>query len=82
MEFGAEDAEVADPIRGLLDHTQNVLASLVREGQLSGELRPTPSSEAVAGLLMTTIVGLRALARVENGPERMRAVVDAAVDLL
>jgi TetR/AcrR family transcriptional repressor of nem operon len=82
VEFGADDAEVAAPIRGLLDHTQNVLASLVREGQRTGELRPAPNSEAVAGLLMTTIVGLRTLARVENGPERMRAVVDATIDLL
>ncbi|GAA3703470.1 TetR/AcrR family transcriptional regulator [Microlunatus aurantiacus] len=82
VEFGAADAEVATAIRSLLDHTQQVLATLVREGQRTGELRSTPESDAVAGLLMTSIVGLRALARVEDGAGRMRAVVDATIDLL
>lgn len=82
IEFGAGDPEVAAPIRSLLEHIQQVLATLVREGQRTGEIRTTTDSGAVAGVLMTTQVGLRALARLGEGPERMRAVVDAAIDLL
>lgn len=82
IEFGAGDTEVAAPIRSLLDHTQQVLATLVREGQRTGELRTATDSDAVAGLLMATQVGLRALARLDDGPERIRAVVDATIDLL
>ncbi len=82
VEFGADDAGVADPIRGLLDHTQQVLARLVREGQDAGELRADVDGDAAGSLLMTTVVGLRALSRVEDGAERVRAAVDAVIDLL
>ncbi|MBT2538853.1 TetR/AcrR family transcriptional regulator [Arthrobacter sp. ISL-69] len=82
VEFGIADADVATRVQGLFDHTERAFASLIAEGRRSGELRIDLDDQAVASMLLNTVTGLHALARLEKGPARMRSIADATIALL
>ncbi|MET3721309.1 MULTISPECIES: TetR/AcrR family transcriptional regulator [unclassified Arthrobacter] len=82
VEFGTADKEVASRVGNLFDYTEQAFASVIIEGQATGELRSDLDAGAVASMLLNTVTGLHALARVDHGDGRLQRVVGATVDLL
>jgi TetR/AcrR family transcriptional repressor of nem operon len=81
-ELGDTDEIAADLVRRMLDRTEQAFRDVIDEGQRSGEIEPGRDPAELASLLLNTVVGMRLLARVSTGPERLDRVIDAAVDAL
>ncbi|MEU1443992.1 TetR/AcrR family transcriptional regulator [Streptomyces mirabilis] len=82
VEFGHTDEAVAAQVLGLYDRTESAFQALIEEGQRAGEISSGRDAKALASMLMNTVTGMHVLARIEPGPDRLRRVVDATVDLL
>ncbi|MFG2138755.1 TetR/AcrR family transcriptional regulator [Streptomyces sp. NPDC048650] len=78
---GTDEAAVV-LVRRMFERTEGAFRALIEEGQRTGEIAPDRDARAVGSLLLNTIVGLRLLARVEGGPDRLARVIDATVDIL
>jgi TetR/AcrR family transcriptional repressor of nem operon len=81
-ELAGSDEVAAELVRRMLDRTEGAFRTLVEEGQRSGEIAPGRDAAALGSLLLSTVVGLRLLARVAEGPDRLDRVIDAVVDSL
>jgi len=81
-ELGGNDEAATGQVRRMLDLTEGAFRALIEEGQRSGEIAPGRDPAALGSLLLNTVVGLRVLARVAEGPERLERVIDAVVDSL
>ncbi|MFG2663765.1 TetR/AcrR family transcriptional regulator [Streptomyces sp. NPDC048387] len=81
-ELAGADEVAAELVRRMFDRTEQALRALVEEGRRSGEISPERDARAVGSMLLSTAVGLRLLARVADGPERLSLVVEATVDSL
>jgi TetR/AcrR family transcriptional repressor of nem operon len=66
----------------MFDRTEDALRALIEEGQRAGEIAPERDPAALGSLLLNTLVGLRLMARIAEGPERLNRVIDAAIDAL
>ncbi|MFH7595622.1 TetR/AcrR family transcriptional regulator [Streptomyces racemochromogenes] len=81
-ELAGADEVAAELVRRMFDRTEEALRALVEEGRRSGEISAERDARAVGSMLLSTAVGLRLLARVAEGPERLSLVVEATVDSL
>ncbi|MER7343248.1 TetR/AcrR family transcriptional regulator [Streptomyces sp. NPDC000075] len=81
-ELAAADEVASELVRRMFDRTEEALRALVEEGRRSGEIPAERNARAVGSMLLSTAVGLRLLARVAEGPERLALVVEATVDSL
>ncbi|MGH4031724.1 TetR/AcrR family transcriptional regulator [Actinomycetota bacterium Odt1-20B] len=81
-EMGSSDEEATDVVRRMFDRTEEAFRAAVEEGQRAGELTPGRDPRAQASLILSTLVGLRLVARVEQGPDRLTRAVDALLDAL
>ncbi|MER5256041.1 MULTISPECIES: TetR/AcrR family transcriptional regulator [unclassified Streptomyces] len=81
-ELAGTDEVAADLVRRMFDRTEEAFSVLVEKGQRAGEISPARDARAVGSLLLTTVVGLRLMARVVEGPERLSRVIEATVDSL
>lgn len=82
VEFGRIDEEVTARVLDLFGRTEAAFRALIERGQRDGDIRPDLDAAASASMLLSTATGLHVLARVESGPERLRRVVDATLELL
>ncbi|MEU1371965.1 TetR/AcrR family transcriptional regulator [Streptomyces sp. NPDC005803] len=82
MEFGHDDAALAAMVREMLDRTDRTLQALLEEGQRAGDITLERDARDLAALLLNTVTGLRVMARIESGPDRMKRAIDTTVDLL
>ncbi|WP_406437333.1 TetR/AcrR family transcriptional regulator [Streptomyces sp. NBC_01613] len=82
IEFGRGDESVTAQVRGMFDRIEGAFRALVEEGQRAGEIDPGRDAKALASLLLNTVNGMRLAARVDSGPDRLRRVIDATIDLL
>ncbi|MET7297213.1 TetR/AcrR family transcriptional regulator [Streptomyces griseoloalbus] len=82
VEFGRSDESVATLVQGMLDRIEDAFRALLEEGQRAGEISRDRDAKDLASLLLSTVVGLRVMARVETGPERLLRAIDTTVDLL
>ncbi|MFE7276768.1 MULTISPECIES: TetR/AcrR family transcriptional regulator [Streptomyces] len=69
-------------VRRMFDRTEDAFRQLIVQGQRSGEIASDRDPEALGSLLLNSVVGLRILARVADGPDRLSRVIDATVDAL
>ncbi|OSC57248.1 TetR family transcriptional regulator [Streptomyces sp. 4F] len=76
------DQEAAEVLRRMLDRTEEAFQALVAEGQRAGEIDPGRDPAALGSMLMNTVVGMRLVSRVAQGPDRLTRVIDATVDSL
>ncbi|MER6995338.1 TetR/AcrR family transcriptional regulator [Streptomyces sp. NPDC000410] len=76
------DEVATELVRRMFDRTEDAFRALVEEGQRAGEIAPGRDPAALGSLLLNTVVGLRILARVAEGPERLTRVIDATIDSL
>lgn len=81
-ELAGTDEVAKELVRRMFDRTEEAFSALVEEGQRAGEIASGRDARAVGSLLLTTVVGLRLMARVVEGPERLSRVIDATVDSL
>ncbi|MFH8346615.1 TetR/AcrR family transcriptional regulator [Streptomyces sp. NPDC018045] len=82
----AERAGVDEPatelVQRMFDRTEAAFRALIEEGQRSGEIPSERDPAALGSLLLNTVVGLRLMARVSEGPDRLTRVIDATLDSL
>ncbi|MBH1933206.1 TetR/AcrR family transcriptional regulator [Streptomyces sp. AV19] len=79
-ELGCSDDAAIALVRRMFDRAESEFLALVEEGQRAGEIDAGRDARALASLLLNSLVGLRLLARVAEGPERLERVIDAVVD--
>ncbi|MGK5636900.1 TetR/AcrR family transcriptional regulator [Streptomyces sp. URMC 126] len=79
-ELGGKDEEAVEVVRRMFDRTEDGFRALIEEGQRSGEIAAGRDARSVGSLLLNTVIGLRLMARVVDGPERLDRVIDAVVD--
>lgn len=79
-QLGSTHREAAEVVRRAFERTEDAFTALIEEGQRAGELKPDQDARAVGSLLLNTVIGLRLMARVSEGPERLSRVIDATVD--
>lgn len=81
-ELAGTDEVATELVRRMFDRTEEDFSALVEEGQRAGDITSGRDAGAAGSLLLTTVVGLRLMARVVEGPERLSRVIDATVDSL
>ncbi|MEV6750912.1 TetR/AcrR family transcriptional regulator [Streptomyces sp. NPDC051214] len=81
-ELAGTDEVATELVRRMFDRTEEAFTSLAEKGQRAGEIDPGRDARAIGSLLVTTVVGLRLMARVVEGPERLTRVIDATIDSL
>ncbi|MFF4696763.1 TetR/AcrR family transcriptional regulator [Streptomyces chattanoogensis] len=81
-ELAGTDEVAADLVRRMFDRTEGAFRALVEEGQRAGEIAPGRDAHAIGSLLLNAVVGLRLMARIAEGPDRLSRVIDATVDVL
>ncbi|MFG3247894.1 TetR/AcrR family transcriptional regulator [Streptomyces sp. NPDC048187] len=81
-ELAATDEVATELVQRMLDRTEGAFRALIEEGRRSGEIAPDRDPVALASMLLNTVVGLRLMARVAEGPDRLVRVIDATVDSL
>ncbi|MFF1695813.1 TetR/AcrR family transcriptional regulator [Streptomyces sp. NPDC058257] len=81
-ELAGADEMATDLVRRMFDRTEEAFSTLVERGQRAGEIASDRDARAVGSLLLTTVVGLRLVGRVAEGPERLSRVIDVMVDSL
>ncbi|WP_431923575.1 TetR/AcrR family transcriptional regulator [Nonomuraea jabiensis] len=81
-ELGQSDESAAQLVRRMLDRTEDAFSALVEEGRRTGEIAADRDARAAGSLLLNTVVGMRLLARVADGPDRLTRVIDAVIDSL
>ncbi|WP_410616858.1 TetR/AcrR family transcriptional regulator [Amycolatopsis sp. lyj-109] len=78
-ELGLPDDEVGAALRSDTRQNLAMFAECAREGVLDGSLRDGPSPADVAEFLLSTISGLRVMARRGTGRDAMHTVADLAL---
>ncbi|MEU7638625.1 TetR/AcrR family transcriptional regulator [Streptomyces sp. NPDC059101] len=81
-ELAGADETATELVRRMFDRTEQAFRALIEEGQRAGEIAPGRDARAMGSMLLSTVVGLRLLARVAEGPERLSMVIDATIDSL
>ncbi|MGW7069052.1 TetR/AcrR family transcriptional regulator [Streptomyces sp. NPDC054855] len=81
-ELAGTDEVATELVRRMFDRTEEAFAMLVAKGQRAGEIDAGRDARAIGSLLVTTVVGLRLMARVVEGPERLTRAIDATIDSL
>lgn len=81
-ELAGTDEEATELVRRMLDRTEDAFQALIEEGQRAGEIATERNAAALASMLMNTVVGMRLVARVAEGPQRLARVIDATIDSL
>ncbi|PNE36877.1 TetR/AcrR family transcriptional regulator [Streptomyces noursei] len=76
------DEAATELVRRMFDRTEGAFRALIEEGQRAGEVASDRDARAIGSQLLATAVGLRLLARVAEGPDRLSRVIDATIDSL
>lgn len=69
-------------VRRMFDRTEDSFRAMLEEGQRSGEISGDRDPFALSSMLLNAAVGLRLMARVCDGSERLGRVIDSTVDAL
>lgn len=81
-EFGETNRAVSLINKTSVSSLLTLLAALVTEGQVKGEIKSSLNPSLIANYLLTLISGLRINARSETSPEIMTQIVEVAVSAL
>ncbi|MFI0738062.1 TetR/AcrR family transcriptional regulator [Streptomyces sp. NPDC021100] len=79
-ELGGRDEEAVALVRRMFDRTEDAFRALIEKGQRTGEIAAGRDARDVGSLLLSTVIGLRLMARVADGPERLDRVINAVID--
>ena len=78
-ELAPHDAEAQALVRQNQQFMENLLVTLLRRGQASGEISRRAAPQAQARLLASILNGMRVLAKANSDPQQLRDVVDTAL---
>jgi TetR/AcrR family transcriptional repressor of nem operon len=81
-ELAGVDQDATDLVRRMFDRTEAAFQAAIEEGQRAGELDRARDAKATGSLLLTTVVGMRVVAKTVEGPERLHRVIDALLDAI
>ena len=78
-ELAPHDAEAQALVRQNQQFLENLLTTLLRQGQDGGEITRRAAPQAQARLLASILSGMRVLAKANPDPQQLRDVVDTAL---
>ncbi|MDQ0379833.1 TetR/AcrR family transcriptional regulator [Amycolatopsis thermophila] len=82
VEFGEADEVVNHLVRRTFERQEAAFRSTVEEGQRAGEIDPAADAGAVAAFLLTTVTGIRVLAKADPDPRRLANLAETALRIL
>lgn len=82
VEFAGRDEVVEHLVRRALDRQEAAFRSTIEEGQRLGEIDPGLDASAVAGLFVTTLNGIRVVAKADPAAPRLDGLAGAALGAL
>ncbi len=82
IELSPRNARIRKKLKAIFEHVESAFRRLVERGQAAGEVSPDKDPQALAHFFLTTVQGLRVIARTDPDPDRMRATVAAALRAL
>ena len=82
IELSPRNARIRKKLKAIFEHVEGAFRRLVERGQAAGEIAPDKDPRALAHFLLTTVQGLRVIARTDADPECMRQTVAAALRAL
>ncbi|MDN5861607.1 MAG: TetR/AcrR family transcriptional regulator [Pseudonocardia sp.] len=81
VELAPDDPDIARAVRMAQDHTVVALAARLDRGRVDGDVDSDLPVQATAEFLMTTIVGLRVMAKTYDAPTLHRVIESALTAL-
>ena len=82
IELSPRNARIRKKLKAIFEHVEGAFRRLVERGQAAGEIAPDKDPRALAHFFLTTVQGLRVIARTDADPECMRQTVAAALRAL
>ncbi|KAA9165868.1 TetR/AcrR family transcriptional regulator [Amycolatopsis acidicola] len=82
VELGEHDEIVKHLVRRTFERQEAAFRSTVEEGRRSGEIAADADAGALAAFFLTTINGIRVLAKADPSPERLGALAETALRAL
>ncbi|WP_158892277.1 TetR/AcrR family transcriptional regulator [Amycolatopsis anabasis] len=79
VEFAGQDETVDHLVRRTLDRQAAAFRSTIEEGQRAGDIDAGVDATALADFLLTTINGIRVLAKADPSPERLAHLVETTL---
>ncbi|MEU6564035.1 TetR/AcrR family transcriptional regulator [Nocardia nova] len=80
-EFSGADAEITRAVRTMQEHTMAAMAARIDQGRRDGDVASDTDPRAAAEFLMTTIAGLRVMAKTSEATTLHR-IIDTALTTL
>lgn len=81
-ELGEGEGSAAAIVRGIFERMERAFQATLEEGQRTGELDPDGDAKALAGFLLSTVLGMSVIAKVSPPPERLRRIIHVAMSTL
>jgi len=81
-ELGERDEGATAIVRDVFERMERALQATIEEGQRNGELDADRNPKELAGLLLTTIIGMSVVAKTADRTGRSRRVVRAVMSLI
>nr|WP_208407526.1 TetR/AcrR family transcriptional regulator [Amycolatopsis granulosa] len=82
VEFGESDPSVNHLVRRTFERQEAAFRSTIEEGQRAGEIDPGADARALAAFLLTTLNGIRVLAKADPDPDRLASLAETAMRAL
>lgn len=82
LEIAPHDAEVGEVVAARLGELEAFFRRCIRRGQQDGTIATTFNAQDLARLFLTTVMGLRVLARARPDPQLLRGAVRQSLALL
>ncbi|MFD9965378.1 TetR/AcrR family transcriptional regulator [Amycolatopsis sp. NPDC058986] len=82
VEFADRDDTVNMLVRRIFDEQERAFRDTIKEGQRAGEIAADLDAAALAAFLLTTINGIRVLAKADPDPQRLGGLAETALRAL
>lgn len=82
IELSPRNARIRKKLKAIFDQVETAFRRLLERGQAAGEIAADRDPEALAHFLLTTVQGLRVIARADPDPVAMRQTAAAAMRAL
>ncbi len=82
IELSPRNARIRKKLKGIFEHVEGAFRRLIERGQAAGEISPDKDAKALGHFFLTTVQGLRVIARTDPDPQTMRETVAAALRAL
>ena len=82
IELSPRNARIRKKIKTIFEHVETAFRRLIERGQAAGEISADKDARALGHFFLTTVQGLRVIARTDPDPDTMRSTVAAAMRTL